>query len=72
MAAKNEKSVSLTNSDVNTFLEGKENQYTKKKPKCKYEVALTTAFLAAESENRQLEDLPQADVAVYLKDFFCW
>ena len=31
--AKNEKSVSLTDSDVNTFLEGKENQYTKKKPK---------------------------------------
>ena len=36
MAAKNEKSVSLTDSDVKTFLEGKENQYTKKKPKCKY------------------------------------
>ena len=36
MAAKNEKSVSLTDSDVKTFLGGKENQYTKKKPKCKY------------------------------------
>ena len=31
MAAKSEKSVSLTDSDVKTFLEGKENQYTKKK-----------------------------------------
>ena len=31
MAANTEKSVSLTNSDVQTFLEGKENQYTKRK-----------------------------------------
>ena len=29
------------------------------------------AFLEAENENRQLEDLPQADFAVHLKDFFC-
>ena len=43
MAAKNEKSISLAESDVKPFLEGKENQYTKKKtskrkkkPKCKY------------------------------------
>ena len=28
-------------------------------------------FLPAENENQQLEDLPQADLAVYLKDFFC-
>ena len=28
-------------------------------------------FLATENENRQLElDLPQADVDVYVKDFF--
>ena len=33
MAANNEKSVSPTDSDVQTFLEGKENQYTKKKQK---------------------------------------
>ena len=30
MAAKSEKSVSLTDSYVKNFLEGKENQYTKK------------------------------------------
>ena len=33
MAAKNEKSVSLTNSDVNTFLEGKEKPVYEKKTK---------------------------------------
>ena len=34
-------------------------------------MALITAFLAAESENWRLEDLPPANVAVYLKDYFC-
>ena len=29
------------------------------------------AFRAAEDENQQPKDLPQADLAVYLKDFFC-
>ena len=32
--------------------------YEKKKPKVTYSVALAMAFLAAEIENRQLEDLP--------------
>ena len=50
-----EKSVSLTDSDVQTFLDGEENQNTKK------ETALVIAFLAAGNENRQLEDLPPAD-----------
>ena len=58
MAANTEKSVSLTDGDVQTFLEGKKNQYTKRKPKVTYSVALITAFLVAESENRLLEDLP--------------
>ena len=34
-------------------------------------MALVMAFLAATNENRQLEDLLQADLAVYLRDFFC-
>ena len=38
----------------------------KEKPKVTYLVALVMAFLAAEIENRQPEDL-----ALYLKDFFC-
>ena len=58
VAANTEKSVSLTDGDVQTFLEGKKNQYTKRKPKVTYSVALITAFLVAESENRLLEDLP--------------
>ena len=64
MAAKTlEKSVSLTDSDVQTFLEGKENQNTEKniikntkeKPKVTYSVALVMVF-------RQLKYLPQADL----------
>ena len=56
------KSVSLTDSDVQTFLEGKENQYTKEKPKVAYSVASVMAFLTAENEN--LEDMPQTNLAV--------
>ena len=33
----------------------------KEKPKVAYSVALVLAFLSAENENRQLEDLPLAD-----------
>ena len=44
---------------VQTFLEGEENQYTTRKTEsC---VALMSAFLSAENENRQLEDFSQAD-----------
>ena len=55
------KSVSLPDNEVQTFLEGEENQYTKRKPKVACSVALVLAFLLAENENRQLEDLPLAD-----------
>ena len=48
--------LSLTDIDVRKFLEGEEE-----KPKVTYSVALVLAFLAAKNENRQLEDLPQAD-----------
>ena len=53
-------------------MEGEENQNTERKlePKVTYSVALVMAFLAGENENRQLEDLPQADLVVCLKDFF--
>ena len=47
----------------------KKTKLRKKKPKVTYSVALVMAFLAAENENRQLEDMPQADLAVYLKRF---
>ena len=43
------------------MLQEEENQYTKRKPKVAYSVALVLAFLLAENENRQLEDLPLAD-----------
>ena len=64
------KSVSLTDSEVQTFLEGEENHnIQKEKPKVTYSVAFVLVFLSAEDENWQLEDLPI--LAVYLKDFFC-
>ena len=55
------KSVSLTDCEVQTFLEREGNQRTKEKPKVAYSVALVLAFLSSENENRQLEDLPLAD-----------
>ena len=62
MAVKSlKKSVSLTDSEVQTYLEGKINNVPKEKPKVKYSAALVLAFLAAENENRQLEGLPLAD-----------
>ena len=39
----------------------KKTNIRKEKPKVTYSVALVMAFLAANNENRQLEDLPQAD-----------
>ena len=47
------KSVLLTDNEVQTFLV--------EKPKVTYSVALVLAFLSAENENRQLEDLLLAD-----------
>ena len=41
--------------------EGKKTNIQKGKPKVTNSVALVLAFLAAENENRQLEDLPLAD-----------
>ena len=52
MAAKQWKLVSLTDSDVQTFLEAEENWKKKKKPNVSYWVALVMAFLPAEKENQ--------------------
>ena len=62
MAAKTlKKSVSLTDSAVQTFLKGEKTNTRKQKPKVTYSVALVLAFLVAGNENRQLKDLPLAD-----------
>ena len=53
--------IRIADSEVQTFFEGEENQCTKRKPKITYSLALVLAFLSAESENRQLEDLSLAD-----------
>ena len=39
----------------------KKTNILREKPKVTYSVALVLAFLSAENENRQLEDLPLAD-----------
>ena len=58
MAVKStEKSVSLSDSGVQAFLEGEENQNTERKTKVMNSVALVIKFLGAENEIRQLEDL---------------
>ena len=51
------KSVSLTDSDVQTFLEGEE----KEKSENAYSVALVMTFLAAENKSRPLEHFSQAN-----------
>ena len=57
----------ITDSDVQTFPRSRRKpKYEKKNRK-----TLVMVFLATENENRKLElDLPQADVDVYVKDFF--
>ena len=62
MASKTlQKSAPLTDSDIQTFPEREDNKRRKDKPKVMYSVALVMAFLAAENENPQLDDLPQVD-----------
>ena len=55
------KSVSLRDSEIQTFLEGRKTKIQKEKPKVTYSVALVLAFFSAENENRKLEDLPLDD-----------
>ena len=49
---------------VQTFLEDEETNIIKEIPKLTYSVALVLAFLSAENENRQLEDLPLAEIGL--------
>lgn len=51
--------VSLTDSDVQTFLKVEKKQYTKRETKSYH--ALVMAFLVAANEIKQLEDLTQAN-----------
>ena len=51
--------LSLTDSDVQTFLEVEKNQNTKRETKSYH--ALVMAFLMAANEIKQLEDLTQAN-----------
>ena len=51
-------------------LKGKKTNLRKEKPKVSYFVALAVAFIAAENENRQIEDLLQADFGRSPERFF--
>ena len=59
MAARTLKNLSCVTFKLS--LRGKKTKIRKEKSKVTYPVALVMAFLAAGNENRQLEDLPQAD-----------
>ena len=48
---------------------GKGTNILKEKPKVTYSVALVLAFLSAENENQQLEDLPLANFCRLLERF---
>ena len=51
--------------------QGGKNNIQNEKPKVPYSVALALAFLAAENENRQLENLPLADFGRLPEGLFC-
>ena len=51
---------------------GKKSKIPKEKRKVTYPVALVMAFLTAENENGQLEDLPQADSSHVPERFLLW
>ena len=53
--------MSLIDSDVQTFLGGEENQTTERKTESYVFSCFGNGIFQAEKENRQLEDLPQAD-----------
>ena len=67
MAANTEKSVSLTNSDVQTFLEGKENQYTKRKTESYVLSGLSNSISCRWERKSATGILPQAHLAVTWK-----
>ena len=56
-----QKSVLLTESNFQIFLERKGNQNTKRKSESYVFSALVMAFLAAENENLQMKDFTRAD-----------
>ena len=56
-----QKSVLLTESDFQIFLERKGNQNTKRKSESYVFSAFVMAFLAAENENLQMKDFTRAD-----------
>ena len=61
MAAKTLKNSYRWQTWGSNFFKRRRKPIFKKKPKVTYSVALVLAFLSAENENRQLQDLPLAD-----------
>ena len=71
MAANTEKSVSLTNSDVQTFLEGKENQYTKRKTEMYVVSGFGNSISRGWEQKSATGKFSTGPFGRYLKDFFC-
>ena len=65
-----EKSVSPTDSDVQTFLEREENQNTERKTELYVLSGFRNSVVAAENKNDNWEISHRPILAVYLKDFF--
>ena len=62
-----ERFVSLTNEDVERFVEAEANKNTQRK--IHSDVALTNSFLPNENETRQLQDILPPELDAYLSRF---
>ena len=62
-----ERFVSLTDEDVERFVEAEANKNTEKK--MHNDVALMKSFLPNENETRQLQDIPPPELDAYLSRF---
>ena len=62
-----ERFVSLTDEDVERFVEAEANKNTQKK--MHNDVALMKSFLPNENETRQLQDIPPPELDAYLSRF---
>ena len=65
-------SLSLTDSDIQTFLEREENQTTERKTESYVFSGFGNGILTAENENENWKICHRPILTVYLKDFFCW
>jgi len=61
--------VSLTDEDVERFVEAEANKNTQRKMHS--DLVLMKSFLPNENETRQLQDIPPPELEAYLSRFYC-